>query len=117
MSQRADRDSADTCLRACVNGYAGVHHTKCVNHEDFFQKVEAAQQLVTQQTRVQDQALVRAMAHRSCCVGPLSSRLYLISSFLSSAALRESASARALLPALSAPSPPLHVPGDRLLGS
>jgi hypothetical protein len=96
MSQRADRDSADTCLRACVNGYAGVHHTKCVNHEDFFQKVEAAQQLVTQQTRVQDQALVRAMAHRSCCVGPLSSRLYLISSFLSSAALRESARARAL---------------------
>jgi hypothetical protein len=40
---RVDPDSADTCLRACVNGYAGVHHTKGVNHEERFQKVESAQ--------------------------------------------------------------------------
>jgi hypothetical protein len=38
--------------RACVNGYAGVHHTKCVNHEERFQKVESAQQLAAQQTCV-----------------------------------------------------------------
>ena len=79
MSERADRDSAYTCLRACVNGYAGVHHTKCVNHEEHFQKVEAARQLAAQQTRVQDQALVHAMAHRSRCIGPLSFRLSFIS--------------------------------------
>lgn len=78
MSQRADRDSADTCLRACVNGYAGVHHTKC--HEKKVQQVEAAQQLAAQQTCVQDQALVRAMAHRSRCLCPLSCRVSFISS-------------------------------------
>ena len=62
-SGRADRGSEDTCLKACVNRIAGIHHVKCVNHEDY---VEAA--LVAPQAPVEEQALVRAMADRSGCL-------------------------------------------------